>query len=158
MILHKKQSGLTTERSFINYNRGFLMTFNIICEPNGIFMGFDNLGGRVGSVWCGIIKMWRENTQKYPPFNFNKCYILRLNNLQMTLFAFPWQVAARDTFQFRNIALLASQKTFKTIPNTEQLILNVSWLLKNMALFLLLNFFLPVWLVSVSHKEKALLD
>ena len=62
------------------------MTFNIICEPNGIFMGFDNLGGRVGSVWCGSIKMWRENTQKYPPFNFNKCYILRLNNLQMTLF------------------------------------------------------------------------
>ena len=46
MILDKKQSGLTTERSFINYNRGFLMTFNIICEPNGIFMGFDNLGGQ----------------------------------------------------------------------------------------------------------------
>ena len=83
-ILDKKQSGLTTERSFINYNRGFLMTFNIICEPNGIFMGFDNLG-RQG--WQSVsIKMWGENTQKYLPFNFNKCYIFRLNNLQMTLF------------------------------------------------------------------------
>ena len=51
----------------------------------------------------------------------------------------PMTVAARDTFQFRNIALLSSQNSSKTIPDTGQLILDISWL-QNMKLSLLLNF------------------
>ena len=61
----------------INYLR-FLMTLGIICDPNGEFMGFDNMGG------CAELESGMCSVQRWDGVEKVKIQWRKINHLILT--------------------------------------------------------------------------